>query len=243
MELLVGLTLAGILLGSAVSLMGTLSRAVGEGMARWDYLEAVRTVWVTTERELRPGVPGRDWDVGADGVLRLRAFRGLGRVCGTGGEPGIHPVAWRGERLPVPGADSLLILGRDGGWRTAALEAWSEAESSSGGDATGCGADETERSGWMQWEGAGSEPPVLVRGFERGAYSIQAGAFRYARGEGGRQPLTPEIVASAEGYRRVGDGLVVELVPSLAGGRAPSFTPTLLRVRVQPQPTAGLGER
>lgn len=241
-ELLVGLTLAGILLGSAVGLMGTLARAVGEGMARWDYLEAVRTVWVTTERELRPGVPGRDWQVGVDGVLRLRGFRGAGRVCGPGGEPGVHPVAWRGERLPAPGVDSLLVLGRDGGWRAAVLVGWSEAGGSTGEAMAGCVAGPQERVGWMRWEGAGGEPPVLVRAFERGAYSIHAGAFRYARGEGGRQPLTPEILASEGGYRRTADGVEVDLVRLSAGGwSSGAATPTALRFRVQPSGEDGSG--
>ncbi len=220
LELLVVLVLGGILMGSALSLLSTVASGVAKGMERWDRLEATRTVWVTLERELRPGLEGRDWRVGPDGTLSLRAFRGFARICGPPGEPGRYPVAWRGERLPVPDRDSLLVLGRDGGWRSAALSVWSEGE-------VGCAPTGGEREGWMAWVGAGSETPVLVRLFERGSYSVHAGAFRYQRGAAGRQPLTPEVFGQGSRIHRGPEAVEAELVPrppprQLNGGRPPS---------------------
>lgn len=211
-ELLVAMVLGTVLLGGAVTLLGTLSRATRQAVARWDNMEAVRTVWVTTERELRPGVRDRDWEVTDGGVLRLRAFRGLARVCGAAVEPGVYPVLWRGDRQPVPDQDSVVVLGADGGWRQAALTAWL-----AGGP---CLEAEGERSGRMAWEGAGSEPPVLVRVFERGAYSFYRGAFRYERGAAGRQPLTPEVFEDEVRYEADSLGVIVTagLPPGVDGG-------------------------
>lgn len=225
LELLLVLVLGGILLGSALSLLSTAASAVASGTERWDRLEAARTVWVTLERELRPGLEGRDWRVEADGSLSLRAFRGFARICGPSGEPGRHPVAWRGERLPVPDRDSLLVLGQDGGWRVAGLSLWSEG-------AVGCAPTPGEREGWMAWVGAGSEPPVLVRLFEKGSYSLHAGAFRYQRGAAGRQPLTPELFGDASGILRRAEEIEAELVPRRAPAGGGVGAPPSTRVRI-----------
>jgi prepilin-type N-terminal cleavage/methylation domain-containing protein len=219
LELLVALVLGSILLGSAVGMLGMLTRAAERAMDRWDRSEAVRTVWVVAERELRPGMPGRDWWVTAEGALELRAFRGFARVCGPEAEPGVHPVAWRGDRLPVADRDSLLVLGGDGGWRRAALVRWREAaatdpedpDGDGADDGTGCGGVPGERTGWMRWSGAGSEPPVMVRLFERGVYSFQDGAFRYARDASPRQPLTPAIFGPGSRFIAEPGGVAVEM--------------------------------
>jgi prepilin-type N-terminal cleavage/methylation domain-containing protein len=224
-ELLVVLVLGGILLGSALSLLSTVASGVANGMERWDRLDATRTVWVTLERELRPGLEGRDWSVGADGALSLRAFRGFARICGPPSGPGRYPVAWRGERLPVPDRDSLLVLGRDGGWRSASLAAWSE-----GG--VGCAPTGGEREGWMAWVGGGSESPVLVRLFERGSYSVHAGAFRYRRGASGRQPLTPEVFGDGSRIRRESEVVEADLVPRPPPGRRGGGRPPSTRIRI-----------
>jgi prepilin-type N-terminal cleavage/methylation domain-containing protein len=209
-ELLVAMVLGAVLVGSALVLLGNLSRVVDRGVARWDRLEAIRTVWVTLERELRPGLPGRDWHVTLDGALELRAFRGFARVCGPAAEPGIYRVAWRGERAPVPDRDSILVLGRDGGWRAGGLAYWSEGDD--------CPVVDGERPGRMAWNGAGSEPPVLVRLFQRGAYSVNDGAFRFRVGAAGRQPLTPELFGEGSGLRPEPSGVGVTLTSTWGAG-------------------------
>jgi prepilin-type N-terminal cleavage/methylation domain-containing protein len=202
-EMLVVMVLMGLLLGSAFSLLASVSGSVTRGMERWDRLEAVRTVWVSVERDLRPGLADRDWWVTPGGVLQLRAFRGFARICGPAGEPGLFPAVWRGDRLPVPQRDSVLVLGEDGGWRGGSLTRWTEAQ-------VGCDPAPGEREGWVSWSGAGGEPPVLIRLFERGAYSFHQGAFRYERGNAGRQPLTPELFGPGSRFQAEKFGVSVE---------------------------------
>lgn len=203
-ELLLVLVLSGLLLGSALAILGTLSRASALNVDRWDRLEAVRTVWVTLEQELRPGRPDADWRVESDGTLRLRAFRGFARACGAPDASGSVPVAWRGERLPVADRDSVLVLDVEGRWSAARLTRWREAE-------VGCLPGEGEREGWMSWNPTPAESVILVRLFEAGRYTLTDGAFRYARGGGGRQPLTPEVFAAGSGFEALPDGLLVHL--------------------------------
>ncbi len=229
LELLVVMVLTGLLLGSVYSLLSTLSRGVAQGMDRWDRMEAERTVWISVERDLRPGLPDRDWQVTSAGVLRLRAFRGVARICGEAGSAGVFPVAWQGERLPVPGRDSLLVLGSDGGWRGAGLTDWNENDAA-------CTSRPGERAGWMEWSGSGSRSPVLVRLFERGSYSFHAGAFRYARGGGLRQPLTPELFGSDSRFELAPGGLRIRMeaaeeLVDLVGTRERE-----IRIRVDPGP-------
>jgi len=211
LELLVAMVLGVLLLGSAIQLFTALTRAVERSIARADRMEAVRTAWVTVERELRAGLPARDWEVTPGGVLELRAFRGVGRVCVGEPEPGVYGVAWRGDRLPVPGRDSVMVLYDDGGWRAAGLTGWWEGWEP-------CAAGTDERAARMEWDGPRAGRPLVVRVFERGSYSFHNRAFRYERGEGGRQPLTPEIFASSSRFE-AGSGMdIVMRVEFLAGG-------------------------
>ena len=185
MELLVTLTLAGwILVGLAVFLGAAVGWS-GRVAARAEALQLTRTVWMILDDELRPGVPGRDWALTSDQALELRAFRGIGRVCGYA--DGRWVVAYRGLRAPDPVRDSVLVLHGDGGWRAADLEgSWS------GGNL--CELDPGESGRRLAWSAPAGPDPVLVRVFERGRYLLEDGAFRYQRGAGGRQPLTPELV-------------------------------------------------
>lgn len=228
-ELLVALVLGGVLLGSAFTLLSGLAGATRLALERWDRMEALRTVWVTVERELRPGVPGRDWKVTTEDELALRSFRGIARICGPGTEPGEYRVAWRGERLPVADRDSVVVLGRDGGWRSALLVRWI--------DDDGCSTLPGEIPGRMAWTGAGSEPPVLVRLFVRGAYSLRAGAFRYRRGAAGRQPLTPEVFDDGSRFLALPSGVAaqVDFLPT-AGSDGSGARSTRLRFFVQVEP-------
>lgn len=215
LELLLVLVLTGVVLGSALAILGNLLRGMSLGLERWDRLEAVRTVWVTLEQELRPGRPGIDWRVDPEGTLHIRAFRGFARVCGEPDAIGTVPVAWRGERLPVADRDSVLVLDETGRWNLAHLSRWREAEA-------GCLLNGSERQGWMTWHPAPSAGVVLVRIFEAGSYSVTDGALRYSRGGGGRQPLTPELFASSSGFEAIPGGVLVRLEPrphpALGGG-------------------------
>lgn len=202
MELLIALTLATVVLAGVVGFLLASVRWTDRTSARAEALELVRTVWVVLDEEIRPGLPGRDWRLTSDRAVELRAFRGVGRVCGL--EGGRWAVAYRGIRAPDPNRDSLLVLGRDGGWRGALLEgAWT------GG--VGCELDPGESARLLTWTGGGDEEPVLVRSFESGRYSLEEGAFRYRRGAGGRQPLTPERVGPSSRFEAEAPGIRVRL--------------------------------
>jgi hypothetical protein len=163
-------------------------------------LETVRTVGWLLAREVSGGRWG--WEVrevGADSVV-LRAFRGVATVLGNGGGEERLRVCYGGVRRPAPEKDSVLLMGPDGGWRAFDLED----RVSGGGSCTGV------RRGEVEIWTLGRTPDlpdgsVLGRVFESGTYHLVEGAFRYRRGGGGRQPLTPERI-HAGAFRRTGGG-------------------------------------
>lgn len=174
------------------------------------------------DEEVRAGLPGRDWAVTSERSVELRAFRGSARICGV--EGGRWAVAYRGLRLPDAERDSVLVLGMDGGWRAADLEgSWS------GG--TLCELDPGERARLLAWSELEAPEPVLVRVFERGRYSLEDRSFRYRRGEGGRQPLTPDRVGEASRFEPDPDGFRVWLE---VVGHGPAPLTSRLEWRVVP---------
>jgi hypothetical protein len=211
-ELLVALTLGMLVLTGMVGFVVASVRWADRAAARADAMEMARSVWMILEEEVRPGLPGRDWRLESGGAIELRAFRGIARVCGQ--EGGRWSVAWRGFRQPDPARDSVLVLGMDGGWRAGALAgAWS------GGGACTLATGESARL--LDWTDAADPAPVLLRTFESGRYSLEDRAFRYRRGSGGRQPLTPERVGPGSRFEADGLGLRVFLEAEAAGVRIP----------------------
>jgi hypothetical protein len=207
-ELLVALILAMLVLTGAVGFVVASMRWADRVAARADALETARSIWMILEEELRPGLQGRDWRLESEQAIELRAFRGVARVCGL--EGGRWSVAWRGVRAPDPVRDSVLALGADGGWRAAPLTgAWS------GGQ--GCVLLPGETARLLDWPGAAEPTPVVVRIFESGRYSVEDRAFRYRRGAGGRQPLTPERIDQASRFEAEGSGVRVFLEIDAAG--------------------------
>ena len=204
-ELAVALVLAGIVGAAVLGLLTSSTQAVRQLVARSDQAEVRRTVSALLHEELSVGVAGRDWSVDGERAVRLRAFRGYARVCRVEGST--LTVAWRGQRLPDPVRDSVLVLATDGRWHPVDL-AWEGAPP----DPARCGslAEEgvmRERVGGLRLSGNLPEAPLLLRYFEQGRYSLEDGAFRYRQGTGGRQPLTPELVAAASRLSAVSAGL------------------------------------
>lgn len=157
--------------------------------------EAVRTAIVVLGAELR-FVTAEDVSAAAADSVRTRAFRGGGPVCSE--NDGYLRVAYRGIRQPDPARDSVLLLGAAGatvhGLRTAA-------RSPECPDGIAVRMD--------------PEPPAAdgyALFFETGTYSFSDGAFRYRRGQGGRQPLT-EAVLRQMVLDRATDGFMLELAP------------------------------
>jgi len=199
-ESLVVLLLTALLIQGGWSVVATLVRS-GERVAEIsEGMETIRTVAWILEEELSGGLPNRDWWPGGADTLALRAYRGLALVQGREAV-GQVTVCYRGIRNPNPEKDSVLFLSGDAGWTAHALLARARGD-------PGC---LEEAGGWEEVWRVDPEPlePVLGRVFERGSYHLADGAFRYRRGAGGRQPLTPV---------RIADGTLEE-VPGQGGLR------------------------
>jgi hypothetical protein len=203
LELLVALSLGVLVLGAFSGVLAACLHWTRSLIERSEALEVVRTVWVVLDEELRPGLHGRDWGLDEGAVVSLRAFRGVGRICPPTPESGPWVVAFRGRRMPDPDRDSVMVLGLDGGWRVFDLE-----RVDAGGACSDAPGDVLQRWTWSQPE---APVPVLVRLYERGEYHLVDGALRYRRGAGGRQPLTPEGLGPASGFRPIPGGVEVEL--------------------------------
>ena len=184
-ELLVVLALGGLVVAGAASVLGAQRRAFEALALGAEAMEAGRITRRLLHRELRSGSPGLDWTVGPGDSVRLRAYRGWGRVCPEEGEAGTIRIRYRGLRAPNAEKDSLRVLTVDGLWTVSSLESWSW-ESGECGEPPEPG----ERDAVLR-PGRDVPTPVLVRVFETGSYHLYGDAFRYRIGLGGRQPLTP----------------------------------------------------
>lgn len=155
-------------------------------LTRFDALASGRVARTVLRGELRRGVAGEDWTVTTDS-LRLRAFRGAGFVCSGGGAPGEVVVAYRGDRLPEPAKDSIEVTTHAGSVEHLDLVGRGTAP----GPCPGADSSETV----LRLTALDTVPPgtLLVRIFETGSYHFEGGALRYRVGNGGRQPLTPEV--------------------------------------------------
>ncbi|TVP42977.1 MAG: hypothetical protein EA350_14525 [Gemmatimonadales bacterium] len=189
-ELVVSLLLAGIIGAAVIALFASSTAALRQLVVRSEHAETRRTVSALLLEELSVGVVGRDWRLDGDRAVRLRAFRGYARVCAWTPASSVLTVAWRGQRAPDPGRDSVLVLrAEDAAW-TAADLAWV------GGapDPDACGPLPGERVAGWRVSGPDPSGALLLRFFEQGRYSLEDGAFRYRQGTAGRQPLTPDVV-------------------------------------------------
>jgi hypothetical protein len=160
-------------------------REVGRNVfRRASDLETVRTVAWLLGQETKAGRPGVDWVVGRDDSLSLRAFRGVA-IMDEGSWVGNRVrVCFRGHRSPAPEKDSVLVMGPDGSWTALDLR-----------DRVRLSSDCPGMVGWQEevWTISEGRPgAILGRLYERGSYHLANGALRYERGDGGRQPLTPE---------------------------------------------------
>lgn len=185
-EALVALLLGLFLICLAMTMVARQRAAVAALDRTSDALATVRVARQLLGEDGRDGDARRDgWALSTDS-LGLRAFRGVGYVCGPGATPLDLVVEVEGVRLPEPAKDSLLILGVAGEWTVAALDGATAA--------TPCSSD-TGRVAEI-WHLSGTPPTraVFARYFERGSYHVADEALRYRRGMSGRQPLTPEVV-------------------------------------------------
>lgn len=231
-EATMALLLAGVLtvaLASLFALVGRAARAHADLAAR---AETEMTVAAVLGEELRALTAG-DVRFGGDSV-RLRAFRGDGRVCAAGGTRVV--VDYAGFRLPEPDKDSVVLVSARGEFAADVVGV---------GDAA-CPTGSARRSLALTLADTAPADAAFALVFESGAYSIHASAFRYRRGASGRQPLTDETLDSRRSAiaglppRATGIGAaVVSLAPAAVpaasvlrwsiampqGGMLPAFAP------------------
>lgn len=214
-EALLSLLLLSLLLHAAWASLRVHGRAVSSLIARSAVTEAGAVTHGLLRRELRAGLAGTDWSSPGSDSIPLRAFRGVGVPCPVPrGRGDAVTVSYRGVRAPNPEKDSLLVLGRDGRWRPAALGA----RRSAAGACVGVPDGAVEIWGVV----GGPDDPVALRVFERGSYHLGNGAFRYRRGRGGRQPLTEGVLDP--GLSRL-EGGPPEGIRVRLGFRAPAGRP------------------
>lgn len=207
-ELLVVTWLFGFVLAALAGFAGAQSRMVARTHDQIRAGDLVRTAHVVLGAELRTLAPA---DIAALTVdsIRIRAVRGSGVICGLDG--GQVLVRYRGVRRPDPAKDSvLLVLEAATAGVAYALEAVA-AVTAPTADGAACG-------GALRLSLAGGPPEVpagVALVFETGAYSL-AGALRYRRGAGGRQPLTEELLGGSAFQARPPSSLYARL-PFRAG--------------------------
>ncbi len=190
LEALVSLLLLALVLQAGWTLLARQRQVASRTVRHAEGLETVRTVaWILSE-DVVSGRPGEDWALMGSDTVALRAFRGLGLVQPGSHREGSVRVCYRGLRAPNPEKDSVLLLGAGGGWFPVNLV------QRSGGASPCPGLPEGREEEWtLVPQPAGA---VLGRIFERGSYHLADGAFRYRRGFGGRQPLTPALIQHGE---------------------------------------------
>ncbi len=181
-ELLVGLVLLVLVIGVGWTAVSAARRTLARLV---ELSEVLETAWVAERAlgaDIRGGIPGRDVQAVAGDSLPLRAFRGTAVRCSEPTAYATIHVRYGGLRRPDPTKDSILALDEDGAWRTAHVAAVS----------TTLGACPGGGEVWtLDRDLSGAR---VARVFERGTYHLAGGALRYARGAGGRQPLTLPIL-------------------------------------------------
>ena len=213
----VGLTeaLVALLVGLVVVLgalsVGARVRVIHRDLVeRADRLVSVRLAASLLRTETETAEPGVDWDV-HDDSLSLRAFRGTGVVCAGASDEDALAVSYTGYRRPDPSKDSLVVI-EAGGARTVVALA------GVGAGPDRCLSEPLDGALVLATSAPVPADAVIVRVFERGAYSVSTAALRYRLGASGRQPLTAEVFDRASGWRPTSQGLELELVERRGGG-------------------------
>ncbi len=214
-ETLVALLLSYLIMALALGMVARQRQVLGLLAGRAERLAAVRTARHLLGQEARAAAGEGDWSVGPDS-LALRAFRGQALVCAGGaGGTEIH-VSAAGTRAPDPAKDSVLLVLASG--RTVALALVERGPSS-----VPCPFGESSPERWVL-SGTVPRDAVAAGWFERGAYHLSAGALRYRRGLGGRQPLTPEVLKTpGSGFRAVSPDVVVDVVLDGEASSSPAW--------------------
>jgi hypothetical protein len=184
-ELLAGLTLGGLAATLVCGILVAqlrLARTVAERAAMSD---ATRIALAVVGGEAAR-LTGRDIRAASADSLALRSFRGSGVICRS--EDDRAEVRYRGERLPDPRKDSVLVV------HGVAAEPALGLLDSRGAAAGTCTPLTGETLLALRLSGPVPEHGLLIV-FESGSYYISGRAVRYRLGAEGRQPLTAELFA------------------------------------------------
>lgn len=215
---LLGAVLGGVLLAQLRLARHTAQRVLAA--------DARRTTALILAGELRRILPA-DLRALTPDSLALRAFRGFGIVCTVTGT--VVRVRYRGDRLPAPSKDSILVLGAAAPV-AAALEATRRIDEStcvhSGGGVA------------LEWDLSAPPPDAaILLLFESGSYHLSGRALRYRIGAGGRQPLTPETFSHPATRFSGHDERALRFMLSDGAAHreyAPAFAPPAPRIHADP---------
>jgi prepilin-type N-terminal cleavage/methylation domain-containing protein len=184
-EIVIALTLAGLLAAAAAALLHAQARLARNTATQSLAAEVMRTSAHVLASETRWSDPRRDVRALSADSLALRAFRASARVSRI--EPnGMLLIELNGLRAPDPAKDSVLVL------RDSTYEIGAQVIDAS--IATGC-SPQPECFRVMLSQPA--LPGDLLLFFESGNYYLTARALRYRLGAEGRQPLTNEVLSDA----------------------------------------------
>jgi hypothetical protein len=211
-EAVIALVLGVLLCAVLAAVLATGQRAAAAYAAAVDRVEARRVAVLVVGGDVRPLLPDEDLAV-ESGTLLLRAMRGVAITCGI--EEGTLLVRYRGVREPDPGKDSLVVVRSDG-------DAVVPLEASTRVAPGPCLSSPEEQL--YRWRAGDAAPggSTLLLLFEHGSYHLSGGALRYRRGEGGRQPLTPEVFRDGASRFEAGPGWIgLHLADGEAAGRPP----------------------
>jgi type II secretory pathway pseudopilin PulG len=181
-ELLVALLLLALVATTAVGLLTAGGRLVRGTTNAAEAVNATGFAARLLRSEIETLVPTDSHGFDSDSS-RQRVFRGSGIVCGLSG--GTASVRYRGMRNPDPTKDSTLVLAASGESARALLAA-------SASPPAPCVARNGETVLGLEVPGGLRSGDVVLL-FETGTWHLAGSALRYARGAGGRQPLTPSV--------------------------------------------------
>jgi prepilin-type N-terminal cleavage/methylation domain-containing protein len=198
LELLVALTLGGLVLSAATATLLSQTRLARVTAAQAQRNEVLRVAAQVLSTETRWLNAARDVRAWSSDSLSLRAFRASGTVCHVQ-QDGSALASLVTLRAPDADKDSLLIL------RDSSIELAAQLLSAAPATAP-CG---TARTFSLRTsEQLHSGDVVLL--FESGNYYLADRALRYRLGGEGRQPLTEEAFVAARTH----------FLPGLGGGAA-----------------------
>lgn len=180
-ELMVTLTLFGLLSISAASVFRSYTRMAQRAVDRAERADALRVATLVLGAETRFLRADRDLLAASADSIALRAYRGMATVCGTTGSTAY--VRYAGMRDPNPQKDSVVLLRGDTTEIPALLL--------SAAMTTDCATDAGQQ-GWRLTLDPEPAPGDIILLFESGTYYLSGSALRYRIGAEGRQPITTE---------------------------------------------------